>query len=263
MNQPRLDGCRRCDNNLPKAGGGIYYRAISRFTAIALLAIIAANACWATSHVFVRNADGVWLASDTLVVHSDGIQITMSHSCKVSVSRNQLLFNTGRFSDIKGLMMQEASLPFASMAETLRKVAYLLSTSHMDTRGEENYNPDHVIVSTGILQVENSVFRAKMLNQTDNLKHYINYVNEDFQPGIPHGYGDAVHEANIAAKSDVDLTARLLQNPKEELLRILREESTLRPAEVSGPFTVLLLRPDGKVSDYSDEPLCVIPENAR
>ena len=64
----------------------IRMRCVIRITCIAFLYLLARNAAWATSHIFVRNSEGVWLASDSLVLHNDGKSVTTAHSCKVSNS---------------------------------------------------------------------------------------------------------------------------------------------------------------------------------
>jgi hypothetical protein len=182
----------------------------------------------ATSHVFVRNSEGVWLASDSLVIHNDGKQVTSSKQCKVAISRGQLFFNTGFFKDMKLLRSQESALPFANMAATEASVNELLKTNHMDMSNDPKHTPDQLVVNAGIL----------------------------------HGFGDAVNRVRDAAGKDPVLATRIAKNPKQELLKVLEEEAIMRNGEVEGPFTVLLLHNDGTVSDYSDQHLCVIPESA-
>jgi hypothetical protein len=210
----------------------------------------------------VRNAEGVWLASDTLVIHNDGQRFTSSHGCKVVISHGQIFFNMGFFKDVKLLVSQEEKLPFDSIDNTQKAILELLKTNHMDLSRDPKHTPNQMIVNTGILQVENSVYRARMVGQTDDLRPMDRYVKE-FKMGIPHGYGDAVERVRHAAADDPAVAERIAKNPKQELLKILGEESIMRNDEVQGPFTVLLLHPDGTVSDYSDESFCTIPDSAK
>jgi hypothetical protein len=216
----------------------------------------------ATSHVFVRNEEGVWLASDSLQYHNDGQRITASHVCKVAISKGQLFFNAGFFKNLTLLKEQESALPFASLDVTRDSIGRLLLSNHMDLSQDPRHNPTQLVVNTGTLQVENSVFRAVMTGQTDSMKDYDKFVLK-FTIGIPHGYGTVVDRVRDLAAQDPTAAARIAANPKAELLNILEEEAIMRPSEVEGPFTVLLLHNDGTVSDFSDKPLCMIPENAQ
>jgi hypothetical protein len=214
-----------------------------------------------TSHVFVRNEEGVWLASDSLIIHSDGHQRTKTHTCKVAITKGQLFFNAGFFKDMELLREQESALPFASMEATKNSVWELLKTNHMDLSQDPKHNATQLVVNTGILQVDSSVFRAALLFQTDSMQNLYKSLLK-FTVGIPHGYGNVVDRVNKLAAQDPTVAARIAADPKSELLKILEEEASTRP-EVEGPFTALLLHSDGTVSDFSDKPLCTIPESAR
>ena len=217
----------------------------------------------ATSHVFVRNEQGVWLASDSLVIHRDGMRVTRSKQCKVSITRGRVFFNAGSFKNMKLLLYQESDLTLDSFENTTPTVLELLKNNRSDFRDDPHYSQNRsVVVNTGILQVKNSVFRAEMIGWTDSLAVSRNPIL-DFKVGIPHGFGESVDRVRDAAAKDPKLAARIASHPKEELLKILKEESIMHRATVGEPFTVFLLHIDGTVSDFSDQKVCEIPDNAQ
>jgi hypothetical protein len=125
----------------------------------------------------------------------------------------------GFFKDVKLLVSQEEKLPFDSIDNTQKAILELLKTNHMDLSRDPKHTPNQMIVNTGILQVENSVYRARMVGQTDDLRPMDRYVKE-FKMGIPHGYGDAVERVRHAAADDPAVAERIAKNPKQELLKI-------------------------------------------
>jgi hypothetical protein len=208
----------------------------------------------ATVHVFVQTSEGVWLASDSLIVHN-GEKV---NHCKVVISRSRLIFNTGDFRDSTLLRSEESTLPFADIKATIAAMVPLFSTNHMHSPGQ--YSPLLADVAGGVVQVHDSVFQEQMFQQNVDLATFQIPVN--IMIGIPRGFGDAVNEANVAARKDSVYAARIASHPKEELLKIVADEATRRPSEVGPPFSVLLLHNDGTVSDYSDERFCTIPADA-
>ena len=217
--------------------------------------------CHGTDHVFVRNNEGVWLVSDSLWSHNDGSQISRTHKCKVVISRGRLIFNQGHFKDLSLLMSQESALPFADIDTTEKSLWGLMATNHMDKHGDPRYTPDLAVVVTGIVQVEKSVFSAKIIGQPDNLKG-AEWIVKKWIMGVPHGLSSASKQSHDVATKNSAVAARIANNPKAELLKIITDESVSDPDEIGGPFTVLLLRNDGTVSDFSDNSLCSIPANA-
>jgi hypothetical protein len=245
-----------------KTGGRKLTKRLGVLRTVALLCGIATGAASATSHVFIRNEEGVWLGSDSLIGHNDGSGKTVFSSvCKVSVVKNRLIFSAGFFKSIPLIKSQEDALPLESIDATVDKLFQLMATNHMDVTTDPKYNLNMLVVNVGVIQVSNGEFSGKMLGQTDALNGQIISINE-FKFGVPHGYGDAISRENHAAITDPALADKIVSNPKAEILRLLQEEAIMRPEAVKGPFTVLLLRNDGTVSDFSDQPMCTIPPEA-
>jgi hypothetical protein len=214
--------------------------------------------CMASAVVFARNEEGVWLVSDSLEGHSDGSQTTYSHRCKVVISRGRLIFNVGHFKDLLLLRSQEADLPFENIDVTKNAITKLLETNHMDMSGDPKNAPNLLVVNTGIVQVEDSIFQARMIGQMDSMQNAIRFI-KDWKMGFPHGMGDATQLARDESLLDPEVAARIMENPKTELMKIMMEEVKSRPDEVGGPFTILLLHSDGTISDFSDNSLCRVP----
>jgi hypothetical protein len=217
--------------------------------------LLLTDVCYATSHVFVRTEEGVWLASDTLQLHNDGRTVQALTRCKVAGSPGQLFFNAGYFRDVNLLRLQEAALPLDVFERTRFSVVNLLSANHMDLSDLPGYTPAAIVVQAGVIQVKNGRFTAVILDQTGDFR-IINHYVQRFKIGVPHGFGNAVKRVNSQADSDPVLASWIAQNPKEELLKLLQEEAAMRPGEVGGPFTILLLRNDGTIEDFSDQPVC-------
>lgn len=195
--------------------------------------------------------------------HTDGSGVTtLSNVCKVSIVRNRFIFNAGHFKSIPVIKSQEDTLPLESIDVTVDKLLSFMATNHMDMTGDPMNSPLLLVVNAGIIQVSNNEFSAKMIGQTDSLVPQIIYIRE-FTYGVPHGYGDAIARDREAAAADPSLAKKIAADPKAEILKLLQEESSTQPDAVGGPFTVLLLRNDGTVSDFSDQPMCKIPPEAR
>ncbi len=223
--------------------------------------LLSAKVGGATEHVFVRNQDGVWLVSDSLTIHIDrNGRSTQSTGCKVAISRGQLFFNRGAFRDVRLLLSQENALPFSDIITTKASIQKYLTGNHQDVTDPLRL-PDSPVVQTGILQVEDGVFRAEIIGQTKSFDKVGRTIPE-MRIGVPHGFGEAVRRINMQAFADSSVASRIAANPEQELLKMIKEEAIMHEDIIKAPFTVLLLRPDGTVSDFSDERLCTIPPGA-
>jgi hypothetical protein len=228
---------------------------------VALLCTAASRPALATSHIFIRNAEGVWLGSDTLNIHNDGLgHITSSTVCKVSIVRNRLIFNAGFFKNLPRLKSQEDALPLEPLNVTIEKLFKLMEPNHMDIRDDPHYSNDLFVVNVGIVQVSFGQFDGEKLGQTDEPRNQDVYTKE-FKIGVPHGYGDVLSRETPLAVSNPRVAQQNAANPKTKILRLLREEAKINSG-VRAPFTILLLRNDGTVSDFSDKPVCTIPNDA-
>jgi hypothetical protein len=218
--------------------------------------LLFATSLHATSHVYVLTDDGVWLASDTLMYHDDGSELTRSSVCKVVISSGRLLFNAGYFGDFAALKRSESMLPFESPEVTVEKVLDIMRGNHQDLPVGTANRPDVAAEDAGIVEVVGAGdFRSyKAFLATDLTARRI--VPVPLREGIPYGFGKGVDEARERASRDPEYAKRIAKSPKAELIRILESEASEPNAMVGPPYTVFLLRPDGSVSDYSDKRIC-------
>ena len=213
--------------------------------------------CSATSHVFVLNEDGVWLVSDTLWLHSDGITVTSFNKCKVVMTKGRIIFNAGGFTDLNALHEQENALPVEDIQVTEAKAMDLMKPYLQRTLLP---NSDRMVMHVGIIQVQDGVFTARWAGLSEDLtKGYDAYVKA-FRPGVPHGYGDIVTKVNAETLTDPAVEQRIAKDPKAELIKILEEETKNHPGLVGPPYSVLLLHRDGTISDMSDTLACEVPK---
>jgi hypothetical protein len=216
----------------------------------------------ATSQIFVMNNDGVWLASDTLNIHNtqDGVQ-TRSEICKFVMRRGSVIFNAGSFSDIHKLQEEQMKLQISELdsQDMINNVTNLLLKYHADV---PYHDPNASELMTGIVTVKDGAFSAELYFEQEDLAHYDRKPILKFIPGHPHGFGDLVTKTRDAAFYDPALRAKIAANPKKELLQILSDEASEPGSLVGPPYTVLLLHPDGTISDYSDNNVCVVPKDA-
>lgn len=229
-----------------------------------LFAALTPCPCLATYHVFVRTPEGVWLASDSLLLHSDGHVTTKRIVCKVVVARNRLIFSAGEFKNLPELMRQEEELPLADEYTTTHALGNILLTAHQDKLRTLSESREIFDVSARVIQVTNGNFEAYAAYQNASLETTDRYLPPPFEEGLPHDLQGVKSELT---KDDTSPQAQkaFLSNPKRELLRVMRRVASHNQT-VGQPFTILLLHPDGTVSDVSDADgrgLCSIPKNAR
>jgi len=215
-----------------------------------------ATSLHATSHVYVLTNDGVWLASDTLMYHDDGSELTRSSVCKVVISSGRLLFNAGYFGDFAALKRSESVLPLEDPEVTVEKVLKIMRGNHQDLPVGTANRADVAAEDAGIVEVVAAGdFRSyKAFLATDLTARRI--VAVPLREGIPYGFGKGVEEARERASRDPEYAKRITRSPKAELIRILESEASEPNAMVGPPYTVFLLRPDGSVSDFSDKRIC-------
>jgi hypothetical protein len=195
------------------------------------------------------------------MIHNNGHgHRTFLTVCKVSIVKGRLIFNAGFFKSIPLIKSQEDALPIQPISVTADNLFQLMSTNHQDVTEDPKYSSSLFVVNVGVVQVANGQFSVNILGQTDALGNETRYVKE-FKFGVPHGYGESIEHVQEATAADPSLAQKIASDPKAELLKLLNEETILNPA-VKGPFTILLLRNDGTVSDFSDEPLCEVPPEA-
>ncbi len=209
----------------------------------------------ATSHVYVLTEDGVWLASDSLLYHNDDSTLTRSTTCKVVIRSGRLLFNAGYFQNFAALKRAESALPLESPRRTVERALDIMRINHQDLPLSLANRPDLAAEDVGVVQVVGGTYRSyQALLATDLSTHAI--VTVTLQEGIPHGFGSGVDAAQQRASRDPAYAKRIARSPKTELIRILESEASEPNSMIGGPFTVFLLRPDGSVSDFSDQRIC-------
>lgn len=224
------------------------------------ICVAATKTCYATSHAFVADETGeVWLVSDTLLSHSDGLHKTKYTICKVVIQRGRIIFNAGKFSSVPRLMDAEAAVPWEDFDLTATSVTKLLWQYRQE--GDFQLDPRISDRMAGAIITINGEYTGGMFGDIDADRSFSEPVYE-FIPGVPHGFGDYVEKMHRDAFTNPAIRDRIAKNPKEELLKILEKESIDNPDVTGPPYTIFLLHRDGTVSDYSQEHVCHIPPNA-
>lgn len=216
---------------------------------------------FATYHVFVRTPEGVWLASDTLRFHNDGLKVTKSVFCKAVLSKARIIFNAGKFRNLPGVQNAEAKLPMADSVSTEHALSGLLIDQHQDVVRNAYDRANLMDVFAWVIQIHGNQFEGYGIGQTQSGTTRDHYVEPPFAQGIPHdlGQGRLTH-------SDLAPSRRraFLRNPRGELLKIMRRVAS-SDQTVAGPYTVLLLRNDGTIADVSKPDargICSVPREA-
>lgn len=214
--------------------------------------LLVAGRC--TEVVYVVTEQGVWIAGDSLRIHSDvdGRETPLS-LCKLYISPGRVFFNPGAFRDLAELAKDEVEHPLEDPLQTSRKVLLLLSRNRQGPPSENRP------LGAGFVQVRSGQFEAMLFGTDKDQPGVVGWPVYMNVKGVPHGSGPNVDANRDAAFHDPKIAARFLKNPKGELLRMLREASADPKDRVSTPFSVLLLKADGTITDYSDNALCQNP----
>ncbi len=206
----------------------------------------------ATEEVFVATDEGIWIAADTVRVHTGGVGgPTVSTLCKLYVTPGRIFFDAGAFRDLTELARNEIALPLEDPMRTGQKVMILLLGNHQDISDPQNQGN-----GAGFVQVRNGSFEAQLIDLNSNL------VDHNWRPvyltmkGVPHGFGINVDERREEAAHDPRIAARFMAHPKAELLTMLDAASKVADSGVGPPFSVMLLRADGSIQDRSDNSIC-------
>jgi hypothetical protein len=231
-----------------------------RFLSLGLL-LAPACPCSATTHIFVLNKEGIWVGSDSLG-YRKGVERAF---CKVAASHKRLILNTGSFVDVDKLVRDENELPEMSFLAMQDALAALLKKSVL-------LDKDYLVkpvsgdpVSGGeiiLLQFVDGQPRAEAMVISplgDEWRRWFKLVD-----GQPHGVGipQLVDSFNLSAKEGSSGAAEVAKNPKVEILRMLQAEADALPGFSGPPYSVLLLKPDGTISDFSEKPVCAVPPKA-
>ena len=215
---------------------------------------LSAYPCWCTSHLFVLNKDGIWVASDSLVTHNDGRP--PSTVCKVVKGNGRLLLMTGTFRDSDEILKAE---------RRLRDLPGAFFAMDVDRILKKNVLMDGPGAGIIMLQVEDGQSLGLFL-QVDgkgNPIHPYSYFAQAIE-GVPHGTGPdekttkMIKTFHDEAQNDPLIRAKISKNPKDELLQMLKKVADADPADVGPPFTVFLLKLDGSITDFSapDSKIC-------
>jgi hypothetical protein len=200
---------------------------IGKSLCVSLIFFLTATTGHATAHVFVQTSEGVWLGSDSLIIHK-GHAV---NRCKVVISRGRLIFNAGFFKDSTLLRVEEAALPLKDARATRDAILELLKTNHMDLTGDPKHTPDQAVVNAGILQVDGEVFTELMFGQADDLRTAGRYV-KDLKMGVPHGFGDSINRVRDAAYKDPALATWIQSRFEERPMWTCWTSIVLQGAEV-------------------------------
>ena len=218
-----------------------------RATVCALLSLCV-YPCWCTSHLFVLNKKGIWVASDTAELH-DG---TPKTACKVVANNGRLLLNTGTFRNVDALQDAERKLSLDSSLESHQQLTDLLAASRQPGK------PVTIIV----LEFRKGAPWADFLqiDETGNLIRPLPGFH--LSEGVPHGSGlpEIVDKFYKDAAKDPTIAARIAKAPKSELLKVLDKEANCKPSDspqckrgqIGPPYTVLLFKADGSIEDKTD-----------
>jgi hypothetical protein len=229
---------------------------------LSLLFLCLPNHLGATSHYLVRNKDGVWLVSDTLVVkyNSTGSEPELSHICKVGLRKGSMTFARGYFREIQPLLDELNTLSVSDLYsfEMMNSVSGVLLKYALVKRGDDLNNASW---QAGIIAVKDETFAAEFY-RLHNAQGPQRKEPRISPLGVPDGLGVLADKFQDAANADDEYRNKIEKNPKEELIKILEEEAKAAPQVVGGPYTVFLLHSDGTISDYSEKKYCEIPKDA-
>ena len=218
-------------------------------------------------HLSCRIKAEVWLVSDTLALHTDcnyylkTCSTTKSTACKVVIQRGRLIFNAGAFSSIPNIEKEEKEIPLSGVKPTSVSNAHLQQKYCMEGYCLPNSFPERFQL-TGVVEAIGGEYSGVKVDSSMNPDNPTGYI-VPLDPGLADGYGDVIERVHKEARTDSVLRKKLAANPKEELLKILKEEADSDSKYTGPPFTVLVLHKDGTVSDYSQKHVCDIPADAR
>jgi len=215
----------------------------------------------ATTHVWVETDEGVWLASDTLIIHTsdDGIK-TNRTACKVVLSPGRMIFNAGGFRNWEELQKDESLLPNDEIDVTTKKLLSIMLGNHKDyLLNNPGINPKGYSEFVWVIQVGKNGFKEARCQETiDQTESECPRISSTI--GVPYGIGKVVDFAKARALQDESYRKQILANPKVELIKLLDAEALVQNGKTAPPYSVFLLHPDGTVSDYSDQHVCEIPK---
>jgi hypothetical protein len=223
---------------------------------VVLSASLAGTAANATTQIFVMTPQGVWVASDTLRVNWRSGVRTSETVCKVVIGQSRLFFNAGYFADPLTLEKAEADLPLEDSSITAQKMYPILDRNYMAGRPTQ---------MGGIVQLFKDQVEIALFGY-DAARHHGPFEVISLS-GVLQGFGGkAFQERKNESLKGADYWRAILADPKGELTKVMESEADTRrdeegQPEVGRPFTILLLKRDGTIVDYSDTPVCKIPPN--
>ncbi len=216
--------------------------AIAGFALLTTLCLVPARA---SSFVFMKVGRKVWLASDTLVTHTDQTTRSKRSGCKVAISSGRLVASVGSWTSLGTLIVREAVTPKGTLDEDADRMVEISKSMYM--LGTDQ-------AKLGIVRSNGDSFEAELVYLGSGGRR--RNIRLDLRDGVPFGSGQAVDEATARALRDPAYASALSKDPKEKLLALLSDEAQRFPLFVGGPFTLLELQSNGEVSDISDNPAC-------
>jgi len=234
-------------------------------SALWCLLLISPLSLSATSHIWVLTPDGVWLASDSLLEHHDYFRGPSSYSniCKVQISRGRFLVNRGDFRSVSDLARSEQALPFADPLSTINRMIEIMQGNHQGQYPQLSGNQHSPIEDAVVIERFENKFMTGLGTVEPNLSADTPVILELKMAELFALGNQRLDKPAYRSRTNSTYQAELIMNPKLELLRLLALEAIDEPTAIGPPYTVLLLHPDGSVSDYSDTPLCEIPSDAQ
>ncbi len=219
----------------------------------------------ATSHILMKNKEGVWIASDSLMRHGlPSGDSSLINVCKVSFAHNRVIVGAGHFTSYPLFLSQADQLPHTSLDREMRMLGRLLVKYGLKIESEATAKqllPGQYEADQGAIILEANPNGEHGIFDADQIT--LQRTKFDFQAkwmqlndGIPHGMGELVEREWAKAATDPKLARNNSENPKKSLLHIIEEEAKRNASEVGGPFSVILMKPNGDLVDYSDDPIC-------
>jgi hypothetical protein len=182
----------------------------------------------------------------------------------------------GLFQDLDRLAAEESEIPEnVPIVRVAEQVDNLLLANHQFRFLDPGYRVTDYAYFAIVVQISSSsgkrctrarrsypIFRNWVIAQADDAARNNREVNL-LELGLPFGFDNKAVRDNKLARKDPKLAIQFAADPKTELTKCLDRGVAERPWEVQPPYTFLLLRNDGTVSDMSDEQLCTIPDSVR
>jgi hypothetical protein len=140
----------------------------------------------------------------------------------------------------------------------MKRMMDLMGGNHKDIKLDPSYYQD----AAGLVEFFEGRFwgsRGMLMGDYKNERYFVFPLHA----GIPHGFGNVVDSESQLAVDHPEFAQKIADDPGSELLSIMQREAQDPEAYVAAPFTVVVLHPDGLITDLSTQAVCQVPDELR